>query len=70
MKSASSCASWRAAAHSIERRRAVTSPAPIQTGSTLRIGNDQSYEIVGLVADAKAIELRDAPYPTIYLNMF
>ena len=28
------------------------------------------YEIVGLVGDAKAFELRDAPYPSIYFNMF
>jgi len=33
-------------------------------------GNEQPYEIIGLVGDAKAIELRDAPYPTIYFNMF
>ncbi len=31
---------------------------------------EQSYEIVGLVADAKTFELRDAPYPLIYFNMF
>jgi hypothetical protein len=34
------------------------------------IGSDQPYEIVGLVGDVKAIELRDAPYPTMYFNMF
>jgi putative ABC transport system permease protein len=33
-------------------------------------GDDQPYEIVGLVGDAKAVELRDAPYPTMYFNMF
>ncbi|MGA7409706.1 MAG: ABC transporter permease [Bryobacteraceae bacterium] len=33
-------------------------------------GTDQPYEVVGLVGDAKAIELRDAPYATIYFNMF
>ncbi len=33
-------------------------------------GSDQPYEIVGLVADIKAVELRDAPYATIYFNMF
>ena len=33
-------------------------------------GNDQPYEIVGVVGDAKAVELRDAPYPTMYFNMF
>jgi putative ABC transport system permease protein len=33
-------------------------------------GTDQPYEIVGLVGDAKTFELRDAPYPSIYFNMF
>jgi predicted permease len=33
-------------------------------------GNDQPYEIVGLVGDAKAYELRDPPYPTMYFDMF
>jgi len=33
-------------------------------------GSDQPYEIVGLVGDVKAIELRDPPFPTLYLNMF
>jgi predicted permease len=33
-------------------------------------GSDQPYEIVGLVGDAKAVELRDAPYPTMYFDMF
>lgn len=33
-------------------------------------GSDQPYEIVGLAGDAKAVELRDAPYPTMYFNMF
>jgi predicted permease len=33
-------------------------------------GSDQPYEIIGLVADAKTFELRDAPYPLIYFNMF
>ena len=33
-------------------------------------GSEQPYEIIGLVGDAKAVELRDAPYPTIYFNMF
>ncbi len=33
-------------------------------------GSDQPYQVVGLVGDAKAVELRDAPYPTIYFNMF
>ncbi|MGA3237891.1 MAG: ABC transporter permease [Bryobacteraceae bacterium] len=33
-------------------------------------GSDQPYEIVALVGDAKTFELRDAPYPLIYFNMF
>jgi predicted permease len=33
-------------------------------------GSEQPYEIVGLVGDAKAIELRDSAYPTMYFNMF
>jgi hypothetical protein len=33
-------------------------------------GDGQPYEIVGLAADAKAFELRDPPYPTMYFNMF
>ena len=33
-------------------------------------GTDQPYEIVGLVGDVKTFELRDAPYPLIYFNMF
>ena len=33
-------------------------------------GSDQPYEIVGLVGDVKAIELRGPPYPTMYFNMF
>jgi putative ABC transport system permease protein len=33
-------------------------------------GTDQPYEIVALVGDAKTFELRDAPYPLIYFNMF
>ncbi len=33
-------------------------------------GSDQPYEIVGLVGDVKAVELRDPPYPTVYFNMF
>jgi putative ABC transport system permease protein len=33
-------------------------------------GSEQPYEIIGLVGDAKAVELRDAPYPTMYFNMF
>ena len=33
-------------------------------------GSDQPYRIVGLAGDAKAEELRDAPYPTMYFDMF
>ena len=33
-------------------------------------GDSQPYQIVGLAGDVKAVELRDAPYPTIYFNMF
>ena len=33
-------------------------------------GSDQPYEIVGLVGNLKAFELRDLPYPTMYFNMF
>jgi putative ABC transport system permease protein len=33
-------------------------------------GSDQPYEIVGLVGAVKAIDLRDAPFPTMYFNMF
>jgi hypothetical protein len=33
-------------------------------------GSNEPYEIIGLAADAKAVELRDAPYPTMYFNMF
>jgi predicted permease len=33
-------------------------------------GSDQPYEVVGLVGNVKAIELRDPPYPTMYFNMF
>jgi len=33
-------------------------------------GDDQPYEIIGIAGDAKAFELRDAPYRTIYFNMF
>ena len=32
--------------------------------------SDQPYEIVGLAGDAKMVELRDPPYPTIYFDMF
>jgi predicted permease len=30
----------------------------------------EPYEIVGVVGDAKAVELRDHAYPTMYFNMF
>ena len=33
-------------------------------------GSDQPYEIIGLVGDAKGVEIRDNPYPSIYFNMF
>jgi putative ABC transport system permease protein len=33
-------------------------------------GSDQPYQIVGLAGDAKAVELRDTPYPTMYFDMF
>ncbi len=33
-------------------------------------GNDQPYEIVGLVGDVKAVELRGPVYPTMYFDMF
>jgi predicted permease len=39
-------------------------------GKHVAIGSEQPYEIIGLAGDAKAFELRDAPYPTIYFNMF
>jgi putative ABC transport system permease protein len=33
-------------------------------------GDDQPYEIVGLAGDVKSTEIRDAPFPTMYFNMF
>jgi predicted permease len=33
-------------------------------------GSDEPYEIVGVVADMKATELREPAYPFIYFNMF
>jgi len=33
-------------------------------------GNDQPYQIAGLVGDVKAFEIRDPAYPTMYFNMF
>lgn len=33
-------------------------------------GTNEPYQIVGLVGDVKAVELRHAPYPTMYFDMF
>jgi putative ABC transport system permease protein len=33
-------------------------------------GDDRPYEIIGVAGDVKPFELRDAPYPTIYFDMF
>jgi predicted permease len=33
-------------------------------------GDDSPYEIIGLATDVKSVELRDAPLPGIYFNMF
>jgi putative ABC transport system permease protein len=33
-------------------------------------GSDEPYEVVGVVADMKAVELREPAYPFIYFNMF
>ena len=33
-------------------------------------GDDQPYEIIGIVADAKANDLREPPPPAMYFNMF
>jgi predicted permease len=33
-------------------------------------GSGEPYEIIGLAGDVKFFELRDAPYPTMYFNMF
>jgi putative ABC transport system permease protein len=33
-------------------------------------GDDRPYEIIGVAGDVKLFELRDAPFPTIYFNMF
>jgi predicted permease len=48
-------------------KQVVIDPDPKNGGW---FGTDQPYEIVGLVGDAKTFELRDAPYPLIYFNMF
>ncbi|HKW97482.1 MAG TPA: ABC transporter permease [Bryobacteraceae bacterium] len=36
----------------------------------LPFGDDQPYEIVGVAGDVKPFELRDAPFPTMYFDMF
>ena len=36
----------------------------------LPFGDDQPYEIIGVAADVKPFELRDAPFPTMYFDMF
>ncbi len=46
----------------------VTIDRAAQTGGWY--GNDQPYEIVGVVGDAKYIELREVPPRTMYFNMF
>jgi len=33
-------------------------------------GDDRPYEIIGVAGDVKPFELHDAPYPTIYFDMF
>jgi predicted permease len=33
-------------------------------------GDDQPYEIVGVVGDSKYTELREPPHPSMYFNMF
>lgn len=33
-------------------------------------GDDRPYEIIGVAGDVKPFELRDAPYPTLYFDMF
>src|SRR5882672_4017558 len=59
---------WRS---STRRRRATTSATAARSGSTLRsLAKDKPYEIVGLVADAKYLNLHDAPPRTIYMNAF
>jgi putative ABC transport system permease protein len=42
----------------------------IDTTASTWFGGNQPYEIVGVVGDVKAIELRGAPFPTMYFNMF
>jgi len=32
--------------------------------------DDRPYEIIGVAGDVKSFEIRDAPYPTIYFDMF
>ncbi len=48
-------------------KRVAIDPDPKNGGW---FGNGQPYEIVGLVGDVKAFELRETPYPLIYFNMF
>ena len=36
----------------------------------LPFGDDQPYEIIGVAGDVKPFELRDAPFPTMYFDMF
>jgi predicted permease len=36
----------------------------------LPFGDDQPYEIIGVAGDVKPFELRDAPFPTSYFDMF
>ena len=33
-------------------------------------GDDQPYEVIGVAGDVKPFELRDAPFPTLYFDMF
>ncbi|MGC4055750.1 MAG: ABC transporter permease [Paludibaculum sp.] len=33
-------------------------------------GDDQPYEVIGVAGDVKPFELRDAPFPTMYFDMF
>jgi putative ABC transport system permease protein len=36
----------------------------------LPFGDDQPFEIIGVAGDVKPFELRDAPFPTMYFDMF
>lgn len=33
-------------------------------------GDDQPYEVIGVVGDVKPVDLHEPPYPTVYFNMF